>query len=71
MHLYSELSETRRCSISIQFKLFFRLCHQEFQENQEALKWSGTHQLLVYAEDFNILVEKINIIKKQRSFLRG
>ena len=25
------------------------------QANQDGLKWSGTHQLLVYADDVNIL----------------
>jgi hypothetical protein len=38
-----------------------------FIENQEGLKLNGTHQLLVYAEDVNILAGSTHIVKK-RSF---
>jgi hypothetical protein len=34
------------------------------QENQEGLKLNGTHQLLAYVDDVNILAENVDIIWK-------
>jgi histidinol-phosphate/aromatic aminotransferase/cobyric acid decarboxylase-like protein len=39
------------------------------QENQEELKVNGTHQLLAYADDDNILGENIDTIQKDREAL--
>jgi hypothetical protein len=39
------------------------------QENQVGLKWNGTHQLLVYADDVNLLGVNVHIKEKNTEAL--
>jgi hypothetical protein len=41
----------------------------KMQENQVELKWNGTHQLLAYADDVNLLGDNIDTIKKNTETL--
>jgi hypothetical protein len=46
------------------FNLALELAISRVQANQEGLKLNGTHQLLVYADDVNILGGSVHSIKK-------
>jgi hypothetical protein len=41
----------------------------KIQEDKEGLELIGTHQLLVYADDANLMGKNINIIKKNTNAL--
>jgi hypothetical protein len=41
---------------------------RKFHDNQVGLKLNGTHQLLVYAVDVNLLCDNIDIVKKNTNF---
>jgi hypothetical protein len=60
-------SSGRRSFHAIAFQLCFRISHQEVQEkNQEAVELKGTHELMVYANDVNILGQNTNTITKTK-----
>jgi hypothetical protein len=42
---------------------------RKVQENHKGLELNGTHQLLVYADNINILGEHTNVMKKKTEAL--
>jgi hypothetical protein len=42
---------------------------RKVQENQVGLKWNGTHQLLVYADDVNLLGDYRDTIKNKQTLI--
>jgi hypothetical protein len=45
------------------------MCHRKVQENQVGLKLNGTHQLLAYADDVNLLGDNIDTLQKSTGTL--
>ena len=66
---YQEWFETRRCFIAIAFNFVLGYAIRRVQVNQNGLKLNDTHQLLVYADDVNILRGSVHTIKKKAGAL--
>ena len=48
------------------FNFALEFAIRRVQVNQDGLKLNGTHQLLVYADDANILVGNVHTVKKNK-----
>jgi hypothetical protein len=51
------------------FNFALKYAISRVQENREGLKLSGTHLLLIYADDVNIVGENMDNIKKNKEAL--
>jgi hypothetical protein len=53
----------------ILFNFAFEYAIREVQKNQVGLESNGTHQLLVYADDINLLGDNVDVIKNNTGTL--
>jgi hypothetical protein len=53
------------------FNVALEYAIRKVQENQVRLELNGTHQLLDYADDINLLGSSVNTIREHRNTLRG
>jgi len=63
------VGETGRCSIAIAFQRALEYAIRRVQVNQDGLKLNGTHQVLVYADDGNILGGSVHTVKENAEAL--
>jgi hypothetical protein len=68
-HTYKNLSEIFPIQNGLKLgdaslPLLFHFAIRTVQENREGLRLNGTHQFLLYADDINLLGDKINITEK-------
>jgi hypothetical protein len=64
-------SRSGRCKkvLTLLFNLAFEYAIRKVQKNQVVLKLNGTHQLLIYADEVNLLGENIATLKNNMETL--
>jgi hypothetical protein len=61
---YPKWYKTRRCLFLLVFNFAFECVIKKVQKNQVGLNLNGTHQLVAYADDVNLLGDNINTINE-------
>jgi hypothetical protein len=71
MPSYSDWSETKGCFIDTVINFTSEYAIRKVQQNEEGLELNGTHEILVYVADVNILGGNTNNNEKHESSIRG
>ena len=53
----------------LRFNIALETATRKVQKKEEELNFNGTHQLLVYADDVNLLADNLDTIKKKKQTL--